>query len=99
MPRFGHGKLIFPVTVAKHAWTISAKSLYPWCAMQRGSLWMVDRHHRLRSLLGIDPEVTTWGYVIAEVDDQNPTAAMTYLQTQGWLYLYDSRGTGATSSQ
>ena len=70
------------------------KKPVPMVRNAAGSLWMVDRHHRLRSLLGIDPEATTWGYVIAEVDGQNPTTAINYLQTQGWLYLHDSRGQG-----
>ena len=66
------------------------KKPVPMVRNAEGSLWMVDRHHRLRSLLGIDPEATTWGYVIAEVDGQHPMAAINYLQKQGWLYLYDS---------
>ena len=41
------------------------KKPVPMVRNAAGSLWMVDRHHRLRSLLGIDPEATTWGYVIA----------------------------------
>ena len=25
-----------------------------------GAMWMLDRHHRLRGLLGVDPGATTW---------------------------------------
>ena len=32
-----------------------------------GAMWMLDRHHRLRGLLGVDPDATTWGYVIQEL--------------------------------
>ncbi|NDD70304.1 MAG: chromosome partitioning protein ParB, partial [Synechococcaceae bacterium WB9_4xC_028] len=36
-----------------------------------GDLWMVDRHHRLRALLELDSLVTTYGYVIAEVESHD----------------------------
>ena len=32
-----------------------------------GDLWMVDRHHRLRALLELDPNATAFGYVALEV--------------------------------
>lgn len=59
-----------------------------------GKLWMVDRHHRLRALLEMDPDVTTYGYVIAELDSESRDAALTALQDRGWLYLHDGRGNG-----
>ena len=59
-----------------------------------GQLWMVDRHHRLRALLEMDPDVTTYGYVIAELDSDSRDAALQALQDRGWLYLHDGRGNG-----
>ena len=54
-----------------------------------GQLWMVDRHHRLRALLEMDPEVTTYGYVVAELESEGRDEALTALQQRGWLYLHD----------
>ena len=59
-----------------------------------GQLWMVDRHHRLRALLEMDTAVTTYGYVIAELDSESRAAALEALQRRGWLYLFDGRGNG-----
>ena len=59
-----------------------------------GKLWMVDRHHRLRALLEMDPEVTTYGYVIAELASDSRDEALAALQHRGWLYLHDGRGNG-----
>ena len=59
-----------------------------------GQLWMVDRHHRLRALLEMDPEVTTYGYVIADLDSERRDEALAALQQRGWLYLHDGRGNG-----
>ena len=59
-----------------------------------GQLWMVDRHHRLRALLEMDPNVTTYGYVIAELESDSRDAALLALQDRGWLYLHDGRGNG-----
>jgi hypothetical protein len=59
-----------------------------------GQLWMVDRHHRLRALLEMDPEVTTYGYVVAELESEGRDEALTALQQRGWLYLHDGRGNG-----
>ena len=59
-----------------------------------GLLWMVDRHHRLRALMEMDPDVTTYGYVIAELDNDSRDAALQALQDRGWLYLHDGRGNG-----
>ena len=59
-----------------------------------GQLWMVDRHHRLRALLEMDPNVTTYGYVIAELESGSRDAALLALQDRGWLYLHDGRGNG-----
>ena len=54
-----------------------------------GQLWMVDRHHRLRALLELDRSVTSFGYVIAELDSESREAALEALQARGWLYLFD----------
>lgn len=59
-----------------------------------GEFWMVDRHHRLRALLGLDPQATTWGYVIAELDCTSRREVLQDLERRGWLYLIDGRGQG-----
>ena len=59
-----------------------------------GDLWMVDRHHRLRALLEIDPQATTPGYLIADQVGTDLQDVLAFLQGQGWLYLYDGRGCG-----
>ena len=59
-----------------------------------GDLWMVDRHHRLRGLLGIDPEAKAWGYLIADLSSSESSEVLGFLQRQGWMYLYDGRGVG-----
>ena len=55
---------------------------------------MVDRHHRLRALLGLDPQATTWGYVIADLEVSDRHAVLQLLDQRGWLYLIDGRGHG-----
>jgi len=60
----------------------------------RGMLWMVDRHHRLRALLEVEPKVRTFGYVIAELASDTRLEALRHLQSRGWLYLHDGRGQG-----
>ncbi|QNI97950.1 ParB-like protein [Synechococcus sp. RS9902] len=59
-----------------------------------GAMWMLDRHHRLRGLIGIDPVATTWGYVVEELPTADRNAVLAHLHNQGWLYLYDGRGNG-----
>ena len=59
-----------------------------------GELWMLDRHHRLRALLELDPQATAFGYVALEVDSADPAVVLAELQRRGWLYLYDGRGLG-----
>ena len=58
-----------------------------------GEVWMVDRH-RLRGLLDLDPQSTTWGYVIAELPCSDRSEVLRFLEQQGWLYLIDGRGSG-----
>ena len=58
------------------------------------AMWMLDRHHRLRGLIGIDPGATTWAYVVQELATTDKSAVLSFLQSQGWLYLHDGRGIG-----
>ena len=62
-----------------------------------GELWMVDRHHRLRALLEMDPHLTTYGYVIEDLNCRDRSSVLERLQSRGWLYLFDGRGTGPQS--
>jgi len=66
----------------------------PLVRNQLGELWMVDRHHRMRALLEMDADVTTYGYVIAVLESDSRDAALLALQERGWLYLHDGRGNG-----
>ena len=59
-----------------------------------GHLWMVDRHHRLRALLQMDPEATAFGYVVLEVAATENRLTLQTLRQRGWLYLYNRRGHG-----
>ena len=59
-----------------------------------GDLWMVDRHHRLRGLLGLDPQAKAWGYLIADLTSSESSEVLAFLEQQGWMYLYDGRGQG-----
>ncbi len=62
-----------------------------------GELWMVDRHHRLRALMELDPEATAFGYVALELRDTDRHDVLEQLHRRGWLYLYDGRGLGPQS--
>jgi hypothetical protein len=59
-----------------------------------GELWMVDRHHRLRALLELDPSATAFGYVVLQLEVSERHAVLEQLYQRGWLYLYDGRGLG-----
>ena len=59
-----------------------------------GEHWMVDRHHRLRGLLEVDPKATAWGYLALELPLSAPELVLQALNERGWLYLYDGRGHG-----
>ena len=52
-----------------------------------GHLWMVDRHHRLRALLQVDPEATAFDYVVLEMPTTDNRLTLQALQQRGWLYL------------
>ncbi|MDA0716718.1 MAG: ParB-like protein [Cyanobacteria bacterium] len=59
-----------------------------------GTMWMVDRHHRLRALIEIEPGASACGYVVLELESSQPEQALEALHRRGWLYLYDGRGLG-----
>jgi len=64
-----------------------------------GALWMVDRHHRLRALVEMDPQAVAFGYVVLEVASEQRAEVLEALQQRGWLYLYDGRGQGPLDPQ
>lgn len=59
-----------------------------------GRFWMVDRHHRLRGLVELDPEATAFGYVVLQMADASRSEVLEALHRRGWLYLYDGRAGG-----
>ena len=59
-----------------------------------GELWMVDRHHRLRALMELDPQATAFGYVALQLEVSERHQVLEELHRRGWLYLYDGRGLG-----
>jgi hypothetical protein len=59
-----------------------------------GQVWMVDRHHRLRALVELDPAALAFGYVALDVPSADRSEVLAALQARGWLYLYDGRGQG-----
>jgi hypothetical protein len=59
-----------------------------------GTLWMVDRHHRLRGLIEIDPEAIAFGYVVLQLATAVLSEVLEEMRQRGWLYLYDGRGLG-----
>ena len=54
----------------------------PLIRSANGAMWMLDRHHRLRGLIGIDPGATTWGYVVEELPTSDRNAVLAYLHNQ-----------------
>ena len=75
----------------------------PLVRSKGGDLWMIDRHHRLRGLLEIEPLATTTGYLVADGVGSEPEDGygeiLTYLAIRGWLYLYDGRGCGPRDAE
>jgi hypothetical protein len=69
----------------------------PLVRSRAGDLWMVDRHHRLRGLIEIDPDAEAFGYLALDSASDTPHQVLTELQQRGWLYLYDGRGLGPLS--
>jgi len=64
-----------------------------------GELWMVDRHHRLRALVEMDPQAIAFGYVVLDVASDQRSMVLEVLRERGWLYLYDGRGQGPLEPQ
>jgi len=56
--------------------------------------WMVDRHHRLRGLIEIDPQAEAYGYEVLQLSGLDRQGVLLELHSRGWLYLYDGRGLG-----
>lgn len=69
----------------------------PLVRNRSGEVWMVDRHHRLRALIEMDPGATAFGYVVLELDTDDHQQVLDALHQRGWLYLYDGRGLGPLS--
>lgn len=59
-----------------------------------GAHWMVDRHHRLRALVELDPQAEAFGYVVLHLASDDRQSVLHELGQRGWLYLYDGRGHG-----
>lgn len=59
-----------------------------------GEIWMIDRHHRLRALLELEPDAVAYGYVALQIADAERAVVLQELQRRGWLYLHDGRGLG-----
>lgn len=66
----------------------------PLARSRSGAVWMIDRHHRLRALLELEPEAVAYGYVVLELASDGREAMLQELQQRGWLYLHDGRGLG-----
>lgn len=66
----------------------------PLARNSAGAVWMIDRHHRLRALLELEPEAVAYGYVVLEVASDARAVVLEELQRRGWLYLHDGRGLG-----
>ena len=66
----------------------------PLVRSREGRLWMVDRHHRLRALVELDPQARAFGYVVLEAAGTSRAEVLEELGQRGWLYLYDGRGQG-----
>ncbi len=62
-----------------------------------GAFWMVDRHHRLRGLIELQPDAMAYGYLVLDLPSAGPAEVLAELKERGWLYLYDGRGLGPLS--
>lgn len=69
----------------------------PLARSAKGEVWMIDRHHRLRALLELEPAASAFGYVVLDVASEDPKLVLEELQLRGWLYLHDGRGVGPMS--
>ena len=66
----------------------------PLVCLDGREYWMVDRHHRLRGLIEIDPQAEAFGYTVLELSGLDRRGVLEQLHLRGWLYLYDGRGLG-----
>jgi hypothetical protein len=66
----------------------------PLVRSEEGQLWMVDRHHRLRGLIEMEPQAVAYGYVALQCGSSDRGRVLAELEQRGWLYLYDGRGLG-----
>jgi len=63
----------------------------------KNEYWMLDRHHRLRALLEVEHSAEAYGYVVKKIDNAETSEILSFLNDQGWLYLYDNKGLGPYS--
>ena len=94
MAEIGSRKLDFAADDAKQRRRYLKRKPTPLVRSASGELWMVDRHHRLRALLELDPNATAFGYVVLQLEVSERHAVLEQLHQRGWLYLYDGRGLG-----
>lgn len=66
----------------------------PVAVSSAGEHWMIDRHHRLRALLEVDPEATAFCSVVLELEGASRLHCLEELNRRGWLYLHDAAGQG-----
>ncbi len=66
----------------------------PVAVSSAGEHWMIDRHHRLRSLLEVDPNATAFCSVVLELKGASRGHCLEELNRRGWLYLLDAQGQG-----
>ena len=55
---------------------------------------MLDKHHRLRALLEIDRTAEAFGYLVEDLTYRTKINILDYLNSRGWLYLFNCRGVG-----
>ena len=73
------------------------KKPVPLIRNKNDQFWMIDRHHRLRALIELDKDSQAYGYEVATIDSFKEMDVLNFLEQQGWLYLFDRRGTGPKS--
>lgn len=66
----------------------------PLVRSSSGAVWMIDRHHRLRALLELEPDAVAFGYVVLDINSDDRSVVLQELHQRGWLYLHDGRGLG-----
>lgn len=66
----------------------------PVAVSSAGEHWMIDRHHRLRALLEVDPDGTVFCSQVLELGGASRLHCLEELNRRGWLYLQDGQGNG-----